>query len=520
MHLTPVLWLVGCLSTSDQHAAYRDALKDQDSDGYDSIEYGGEDCDDSDARVYPGASDRPYDGLDADCAGDDDYDADSDGYRLVVYGGQDCDDEDDEVHPAALEVCGDGRDNDCDGGAIGCGYEGEISAVDAARVWEGEVEGDRLGELVRADGGALAWLYGGADGDARFGWVQDAASLLTGSEASQSGVFYDELSGLEASIEHADMVLGDFGGDQGVEMAVSLQSSAGWHGLDRSEVFVLGSESGGPLSHGHELLGADSLARVSLSALKGSQADALVVSACGEMRLWLLSNSLEVASLEQGVGVEFESGSEMLGCTVRDAGDMDGDGLHELAVGDRSAELWVIAGEYLGEEAGVLDVSGLAWRVRPGESTGHFGAAVSGLGDIDGDGRQELGIGMPCGDVGGCDGRVFLLGDDLQLVFSIVDSSDQFGSLLAGGQDATGDAVPDLLVGIENEQVSLFPGQVYEGTVAGTAAVGRLSVSGLQSVCLSPDLDENGLAELFVGAPASTGWEERGQALLFVAPGL
>lgn len=46
------------------------------------------DCDDGDDAVYPGAVDVPYDGVDADCAGDNDYDHDGDGYPRGV----DCND--------------------------------------------------------------------------------------------------------------------------------------------------------------------------------------------------------------------------------------------------------------------------------------------------------------------------------------------------------------------------------------------------------------------------------------------
>lgn len=41
-------------------------------------------------------------------------DDDGDGYASAGSGGDDCDDSDDAVHPGALEVCGDKKDNDCD----------------------------------------------------------------------------------------------------------------------------------------------------------------------------------------------------------------------------------------------------------------------------------------------------------------------------------------------------------------------------------------------------------------------
>jgi hypothetical protein len=37
------------------------------------------------AEIHPGAADEPYDGLDADCAGDDDFDADGDGFVPAAY---------------------------------------------------------------------------------------------------------------------------------------------------------------------------------------------------------------------------------------------------------------------------------------------------------------------------------------------------------------------------------------------------------------------------------------------------
>ncbi len=51
-----------------------------------------DDCDDTSSRVYPGAREVWYDGIDEDCDGDDDYDADHDGDKAIGYGGGDCDD--------------------------------------------------------------------------------------------------------------------------------------------------------------------------------------------------------------------------------------------------------------------------------------------------------------------------------------------------------------------------------------------------------------------------------------------
>jgi MYXO-CTERM domain-containing protein len=71
------------------------------------------DCDDTDAEVYPGAPEVPYDGIDQDCDGSDLTDVDGDGYDAEIVGGTDCDDTEATTNPAAIETA-DGVDEDCD----------------------------------------------------------------------------------------------------------------------------------------------------------------------------------------------------------------------------------------------------------------------------------------------------------------------------------------------------------------------------------------------------------------------
>ncbi|GDX81414.1 hypothetical protein LBMAG42_32250 [Deltaproteobacteria bacterium] len=86
---------------------------DQDGDGAESDLYGGEDCDDLHASVRPDAEDVFYDGVDADCTGNDDYDADGDGFQSDIYGGDDCDDHEYTSHPGAKDQPYDNVDADC-----------------------------------------------------------------------------------------------------------------------------------------------------------------------------------------------------------------------------------------------------------------------------------------------------------------------------------------------------------------------------------------------------------------------
>ena len=91
-------------------------LPDEDGDGYDSIAAGGNDCDDGNSAIHPGATDVPGDGIDQNCDGrDSPTDADGDGYASIAYGGTDCNDGNAAIHPGANDVPGDGIDQNCDG---------------------------------------------------------------------------------------------------------------------------------------------------------------------------------------------------------------------------------------------------------------------------------------------------------------------------------------------------------------------------------------------------------------------
>ena len=86
--------------------------------------YSDVDCNDSNANVYPGAT-EVCNNVDDDCdlATDEDFDLDLDGYFSSAQCGfgDDCDDDDDTINPAAVEIC-DAVDNDCDG-AVDDGFD-------------------------------------------------------------------------------------------------------------------------------------------------------------------------------------------------------------------------------------------------------------------------------------------------------------------------------------------------------------------------------------------------------------
>jgi formylglycine-generating enzyme required for sulfatase activity len=106
--------------SSDADAAVQggDArTSDLDGDGFEAPE----DCNDTNARILPGADETCGDGVDQDCDGADlscdAVDQDGDGFSKEMG---DCDESRPFVAPGALETCGDGVDQDCNGTDLSC----------------------------------------------------------------------------------------------------------------------------------------------------------------------------------------------------------------------------------------------------------------------------------------------------------------------------------------------------------------------------------------------------------------
>ena len=95
---------------SDDHPS------DQDGDGFITTAVGGEDCDDTDGNIFPGAEEVWYDGIDSNCDGLNDFDADMDGYvSSEAEDGDDCDDTNPDIYPGSADEWYDGVDSDCAG---------------------------------------------------------------------------------------------------------------------------------------------------------------------------------------------------------------------------------------------------------------------------------------------------------------------------------------------------------------------------------------------------------------------
>ena len=433
---------------------------DKDSDGFDSTAYGGTDCADLNPFRYPGATERWYDGIDQDCAGDDDYDADADGDRALAFGGGDCDDDEPLAYSGGVEVCGDGVDNDCDGAA----------------------------ENIDADGDGYAPIAcGGGD-------------CADGNAARNPGAIETWYDGVDQDCDGQDD--DDADGDGYQSDRLTSDGSLGTDCNDRVAAMNPGATE--ILDDGYDN-DCDGLAEGTTT--QGASSDFAALTITGDA----------IERLSQG-DPGFAS-----------AGDINGDGVDDLIAGSifdgtaatRAGAAYLVFGPLSAGSATTINT--IADTKLLGEAATDFaGRSVMGLGDIDNDGNDDIGIAALNEDSGGSNaGAVYILNGPVgagSFSLSTADAKltgesagDVFADVAFVG-DFDNDGNDDVLVGAQGDDDNgtdagaayLFFGPIvgtlgaasadakYTGDLAGDAAGSALAGAG--------DFDGDGRADLVIGA--------------------
>jgi len=420
---------------------------------------------------------------------------------------------------------------------------GAPSACGAAVVFTPDVDGDGVADFavgsplespagfVRvhsgADGGVL-FTFAGATPNANFG-----ASLAVIADVDGGGL--------------PDLLIGAPGTtwshtNQGTAYVYSLESGLRW-----AQIF--GSGTNARMGH----------AVANLGDIDGDGVDDFGASEPGADSGALVDNGAVLlvsgSTLNFLGAVHGDASNEQFGFSLASWGDLDGDGDHEWLAG---APFNAVAGAGSGR---VAIVSGGAhsvlWSVYGVEANEHFGMAVSGLGDSDGDGVLDFAVGAPDHSAGGANrGRVGWFsglasapseealgssGERLGRSFALVDwdadgvrelavgapqhvegaagrvgavhrldartlttlgvhtgfaADGEFGFALAGGVDLNGDGAQELIVGARSELASRGVARVLLGD---SAAPTTYCVPKIGSNGCTPRIGASGAASLSVG---------------------
>tara|TARA_Y100000310_G_scaffold280284_1_gene299895 strand:+ start:274 stop:2385 length:2112 start_codon:yes stop_codon:yes gene_type:complete len=383
------------------------------------------DCEDDNFNVNPGVEEI-CNGIDDNCDdiidedGLDFYlDRDGDGYgdpatkinsceelSGYILNGEDCDDTDYDVNPAAEEVCNDYIDNDCDGTIDILDEDICLSAADATFLGEnnssqagftvagaGDTNGDGYDEvLIFSSGDSAAYLHNGP---------ASGTIYLSSADAKLEGL-YGNISFVNKNLAG----LGDTNGDTLDDIVLGS--------YDKDTVFILH----GPITSldlasnaDANITGSNSFGRTVAAArdLDGDSYNDLLVGApgsgnsTGSLHGFLAPFSGSLTTEDAYLTIDGNSGNDSLGWSA-DGIDFDGDGNPDLALGTpfmdtngtESGSVHLLLGPVSGNPS-LGDADAEYW----GENSfNDAGRSVSGSGDTDGDGKDDLLVGAPTEDTG------------------------------------------------------------------------------------------------------------------------
>ncbi len=194
------------------------------------------------------------------------------------------------------------------------------------------------------------------------------------------------------------------------------------------------------------------------------------------------------------------------------AADFNNDGYMDLAISDDQGGVFV----YRGYGAGVfLNI------LLHGDDADAFGDALVAGGDFDADGDADLVVGAVA--FAGEAGRAYVYDDILgtQTPYTITGESESLGWSVSGAGDVNGDGFEDVLVGSPGWSANTGKAYLYAGSASGLATSATSTLTGVgeetyfgAAVAGAGDVNGDGFADVVVGA--YTGSDDLGHAYLFV----
>lgn len=235
-----------------------------------------------------------------------------------------------------------------------------------------------------------------------------------------------------------------------------------------------------------------------------------------------------------------ESAPEWGGTPMSSAGDVNGDGIGDVIVGNEYAEgggaAYVVYGP-LDRNARLFESPIV---IRSTTSDAELGLSVAGVGDINDDGFDDIAVGAPALNSEETSGKAYVFFgpleagvtlDDADVVFGTSSPFDWVGHSLGDVGDVTGDGVADLLIGATpffgSQAVNaayVFHGPLEEGSNAAVAAQGAIYSDTVGYIMKQAryqtgagDVNGDGIHDIAIGGFAD-GSAEAGKAYVFHGP--
>jgi len=196
------------------------------------------------------------------------------------------------------------------------------------------------------------------------------------------------------------------------------------------------------------------------------------------------------------------TGLGTFGLSVASAGDVNGDGVSDVIIGDAIGDAFIFNGVLT---TGIPSATYLTASTTL-TGSGRFGISVSSAGDVNGDGYSDVIVGAPA--VGATGGAAYIyLGSSSGLsavVSTTLTGGVSFGFSVSGAGDVNGDAYADVVVGDTLGTAFVFNG-TKTGIASGNTTTATTSLSGTNDYGLSiagaGDVNGDGYSDVVVGAP-------------------